>query len=192
MPKPIQIYITAQTYNSLGWHPTVSLVAQYFMQNEVDFGSALKEICITFYFSSDEEASSNFDEMVATFRARRAKLPKVVFRRKNCSASIEVASEIFKTEAWEGKQTLSATVFRAAALETIAALKLLALRIKLDDDLNYGALLAHFENAVRNLPQTDDALASLAVKLLADKQRRIESSNPWDLLVDRFIKIFTI
>lgn len=178
----MNIYITAQTYNSVGWHPTVSLVAQYFMQDGVDFGSTLKEICITFYFSSDEEASSSLEELVATFRARRAQLPKVVFRRKNCSASIEVASEILKTAVWEGKQTLSASVFRAAALETIASLKLLASRIKLDDDLDFGALLAHFENAAENLPRTDDELASLAIKLLADKQRRIEKTNPWELL----------
>ena len=75
---------------------------------------------------------------------------------------------------------------RAAALETIAALKLLAPRIKPSDDLDFEALLTHFENTVQHVPQTDDALASLAVKLLADKQRRIDNANPWDLLAVDF------
>lgn len=178
----MEFYVMARTYNTYGGHSTLSLISDFLLGDDDDFGSALSELTVTFHFPHTGEPRNTLERMFADFHANRQSLPKVVFRRKRGQASIDIASELLDGKDWEHRRGLSLPLFKAAVAETIDALELLKKRLAPKDDFSLDAFLAHCRNAQTRLPSTAEGLASFVAECKTRQAARYAAMSPWERL----------
>jgi uncharacterized protein YfeS len=184
----MQFLVNACTYNILGDDETLSLIPQFLLAGAEDFGPAISELTVTFHFPTSGRPRRGLAQDYAAFQAKRRSLPKVVFRRTNGQAAIEIASELeaFLDEV-DGRPDglrapLSGRLFAAGVAETNEALTLLRQRLTAKDDFRLEAFLAHCHQAQADLPSTAKALTALVKRLQKKEMERQAGLSPWEKL----------
>ena len=167
--------------NCYGAHSILSLIPEFILTDAGNFGSAIKELTVTLNFLSSEQPKPTLEGLYAQYLAYRQTLPKIEFRRSRGKASIAVASELINGADWFCK-TVPSALFRDAFAETVAALGLLKLRLKMTDDFSLSDLLEHCRKRESYLPKDDEAATALKSELSAREKARRAALSPWERL----------
>src|ERR1700676_1861865 len=178
----MQFYLMSRTYNMYGGHSTLSLIPEFLLGDEDDFGAAVSELTVTFHFPTSGPPRRTLEQLYAVFHANRLSLPKVVFRRARGQATIDIASELVDGQDWERARGLSLLIFKGGVSETIAALALLRKRVTAKDDFRLEALLEHCSRALSRVPSTAEELGVLADECKKKWAELVASMSPWERL----------
>ncbi|WGL51638.1 hypothetical protein P5P86_16960 [Nocardioides sp. BP30] len=116
---------------------------------------------------------------------RRAKGPRLTFRRAAGRASVRIVSALSERDVFgDGQSRLEVEpeIFATAAREIVAALADLSRRMKSDDPFDASTFLAHLSTRLEHLPQTQDELRATLAPLQEAAQQRWRSMGPWEVL----------
>ena len=177
----MKFYLMGCAPNCYGSHSILRLIPEFILTDAGSFGSAIVELTIKLNFLSSEPPRPTLEGLYAQYLAYRQTLPKVEFRRSRGKASIAVASELIDGADWFSK-VVSAALFRDAFAETVTALGLLKLRLKVTDDFSLSDLLEHCRKRESYLPKNDEAAMVLKSELSASSAARRAALSPWERL----------
>jgi uncharacterized protein YfeS len=179
---PLEFYLMTRTYNTYGGHSTLSLIPDILLADAPMFGSAIKELTITFNFPTSGPPRKSLDQIYARFHSNILTLPKVVFRRNREQASIDVASNLIDGDERKFRGCVSASLLKAGYVETVAALRLLKSRLTAKDDFKFDAFLSYAQQLESSLPETDETLAALKNRLVERRAAAKAAMSPWERL----------
>lgn len=199
----IELMATSPTYGGGG---LVDQVGSFLLEGLPDVGSAIERIEVDLLLvglpqaprplTDEPEDSRPPDDPYADNPAwgsyheeQRAKGPALTFRRQAGRVGVRVVSELSELDVFGSEHRAGAVspercvaVFAAAAREVVAALAPLRQRVKRDDDLDPGALLAHLERRLDALPGTPADLEATIDRLFAAERARWAAMTPWEVV----------
>jgi uncharacterized protein YfeS len=171
-----------KTYDSFGGHPLMSLAMDFLLGEAPDVGRAISGIGITFHFPHHGPPRSTLEDLHASFNAYRARLPKIVYRRKQSQVEIDVASDLLDAGTLRDAHGMPVALFRQAVAEVAIALDLLGRRLSAKDDFDLAGFLAFRDGQLSKLPSTQEALEAFQQESERRWRIRQASASPWDAL----------
>lgn len=179
--KPLlEFYVMVRTYHIYGGHRTLSLIPDFLLVDAPVFGTAVRELTVTFHLATVGSAKYSFDDLFKQFHADRLALPKVVFRRNREKMDIQVASDLMDGHEFERSRGLSLSLFRRGVAETVTALRLMVPKPMKKDDFDINAFFNHCERRQQTIPSSEEALAVLEAELKQKKAAARAAMSPWE------------
>jgi uncharacterized protein YfeS len=182
MKPPLDFYVMIRTYHVYGGHRTLSLIGDFLLVDAPAFGAAVRDLTITFHFSTPGPPKYSLDDAFKNFHANLLKLPKVVFRRNREKMDIQVASDLVDGHEFERFRGLSLSLFKRGVAETVSAIHLMAPKLTSNDDFDVDALINHCERRQQRIPENVEALEALEVELKQKKAAARAAMSPWERL----------
>jgi uncharacterized protein YfeS len=178
----MEFHVMARTYNAYGGHTTLSSISELLLEGAPHIGSAISELTLAFNFPHSGPPRPTLEPLFERYRAYRATLPKVVFRRNSGKARIDIASSLIDGKDWDAWRGVSLPLFESALPEAISALALLKPRLKAQDDFDLESLLDHCRGALSRVPRTKKELVEFTEEVQRRRLARFAAKSPWEKL----------
>ncbi len=142
----MEFQVLAKSYNSYGWHATLSLIGDFLLMGSGDFGQAVEELTVTLYLADPGPPKKTLEQLLQRHNSYRSTLPKITYRKAKKQVEIAVASELLVGRKWASSPTLSLPLFERGVDEVCQALSLMRKRFSGADDFDlegYPRALRH-------------------------------------------------
>lgn len=175
MCPSLKIYIGFLTYDGMGGHEVLDGVANFLLLNApASFGPAIETIVIHAHLENKRLPRSISPERRKYFRERLAKLPLMVFQRRNRRFELSYLSHLGMAEdlAGEDSQRLSVALFRRACHEVVSALSMIRESLAPGDKFDFEAFDSCLQRRLQRLPNSLPELRTTIAAAWAKRCRR--------------------
>lgn len=178
----LTIHVLVQTYRQFGDHKTLSLIGDFFVMNQTNFGSTITEIEITIHFRNGGAPKKRQAVFWDQFEEELKQLPWSRFYRKKRRIQHKYLSNLGDSCLVEDSQPPDLELFTQGCQEVAEELKKLMRKIKRTDDFDPDRFICHIQAKIDAVPDSQTEFARLQAEIERDAKIRLNAMDEWDKL----------